>query len=391
MNKDNKIILKPGKEKAIRNRHHWIFSGAIATPPRGGNGDILPVYSSKGEFLGQAYYNAKVAISGRMISFDESPFEEAIKKSLNNALALRKQLFDEKTTNSYRLVNGEGDHLPGLIVDRYNKTLVIQILTLGMEKLRSSIVQHLIAAFNPESIYEKSNQGSRKEEGLPGVEGFIFGKENNEVEILENGLKFIVSVRDGQKTGFFLDQREMREKVRQLSRGKKVLNCFSYTGGFSVYALAGGARAADSVDISGKALEMAVKNAELNGFPREKHQAIEADVFTFLREKELDYDLVILDPPAFAKGKKDIIPACRGYKDINRVAIKKMKAESILITCSCSAYIDTALFQQVVFQAAAEAGRQVQIIGRHILAADHPINIFHPETEYLKSLILYIN
>lgn len=391
MNTEHKITLKAGKEKAIRNRHHWIFSGAIATFPKGGNGEILPVYSHKGELLGQAYYNPKVAISGRMVCFNDVSPEEAIISSLNQAFTLRKQLFDDSITNAYRLVNGEGDLLPGLIVDRYNQTLVIQILTLGMEKLRPLILKHLIKTFNPQSIYEKSNQGSRKEEGLPLLEKFVHGKEHDEVEILEKGLKFIVSIREGQKTGFFLDQREMREKVRQLSKGKKVLNCFSYTGGFSIYALAGGAVSAASIDISGKALDTSVKNVALNGFPKEKHEAIEADVFTYLREQELPYDIVILDPPAFAKGKKDVIPACRGYKDINRVAIKKMKPGSILITCSCSAYIDTDLFQKVVFQAAAEAGRQVQIIGRHTLAADHPINIFHPETEYLKSLILFIS
>lgn len=388
MNKENKIILKAGKEKAIRNRHHWIFSGAIASHPKGKNGEIFPVYSHQGDFLGKAYFNDKVTISGRMICFDDRPPEEVIKSSLDKAISLRKHLFDDKLTNAYRLVNGEGDSLPGLVVDRYHQTLVIQVLTLGMEKLRPLIIQHLIETLKPESIYEKSNQGSRKEEGLPLVEKFIYGKENDEVEILENGLKFIVNVREGQKTGFFLDQREMRAKVKELSKGKKVLNCFSYTGGFSVYALAGGAIAADSVDISEKALEIAKKNVQLNGY---SHQAIAADVFTFLREDELNYDLVILDPPAFAKGKKDIVQACRGYKDINRVAIKKMKPETILITCSCSAYIDTSLFQQVVFQAAAEAGRGVQIIGRHALAPDHPINIFHPETEYLKSLILFIS
>jgi 23S rRNA (cytosine1962-C5)-methyltransferase len=391
MNTIHKITLKPGKEKAIKNKHHWIFSGAIASLPKGGKGEILPVYSNKGELLGQAYYNPKVAITGRMVCFNDTDPEEAIIHSLNQAFTLRKQLFDDKVTNTYRLINGEGDLLPGLVIDRYNQTLVIQILTLGMEKLRPLILKHLIQTFNPHSIYEKSNQGSRKEEGLPLIEHFIHGKEHDEVEVLENGLKFIVSIREGQKTGFFLDQREMRQKVKELSRGKKVLNCFSYTGGFSIYALAGGAASAVSVDISGKAIDTSAKNAKLNGFAEVKHQTIEADVFTYLREQELPYDIVILDPPAFAKGKKDVIPACRGYKDINRIAIKKMKPGSILITCSCSAYIDTPLFQQVVFQAAAEAGRQVQIIGRHILAADHPINIFHPETEYLKSLILFVS
>lgn len=388
---EKKIVLKPGKEKAIRNRHHWIFSGAIASYPKGCDGEILSVHGSRGEFLGRAYVNSKVTITGRMISFDDIEPAKAIERSLDQAIELRRRLFEGTNTNAYRVINGEGDLLPGLVVDRYADVLVIQILTLGMDRLRPMIVEQLIKKLNPVTIYEKSSQGSRKEEGLSPQEKFLYGPQVDEVEIKENGLRFLVSIREGQKTGFFLDQREMRLRLRELSKGRSVLNCFSYTGGFSLYALSGGAATVDSVDISGKALEFANKNVILNGFEAKNHQAIETDVFAFLRENELHYDIVILDPPAFAKGKKDVVPACRGYKDINRIAIQKMIPGSILITCSCSAHIDAPLFQQVIFQAAAEAGRSVKIIGRHILAPDHPINIFHPETDYLKSLILFVD
>ena len=231
---------------------------------------------------------------------------------------------------------------------------------------------------------------SRGEEGLQNQEGLLFGEEVDEVEIMENKIKFIVSIKNGQKTGFFLDQREMRNWVQELSEGKKVLNCFGYTGGFSLYAMKGGATQVDTVDISTDAIGLAQKNTSLNKIDADKHNFIAEDVFQFLREKPLEYDLIILDPPAFTKRKTDIIQACRGYKDINRLAIKKIPSGSLLLTSSCSYHIDEKLFQTVVFQAAAEAGRSVRIIGRHRLALDHPINIFHPEGEYLKSLLLFI-
>jgi 23S rRNA (cytosine1962-C5)-methyltransferase len=232
---------------------------------------------------------------------------------------------------------------------------------------------------------------SRREEGLLDEEGVLYGTlPTDELVVRENGLLFAVSVVEGQKTGFFLDHREMRHGIRLISSGKRVLNCFGYTGGFSVYAAAGGAKQVDTVDISGGAIAGARRNMELNGFSSAAHQFVEGDVFAFLRESPLDYDIVILDPPAFAKKKKDIVQACRGYKDINRIALQKMPKGSILLTSSCSYYVDPVLFQTVVFQAAVEAGRQVKIIGRHQLAFDHPINLCHPEGEYLKSLLLYV-
>jgi 23S rRNA (cytosine1962-C5)-methyltransferase len=389
--KTSKVILKAGKDKAIRNRHHWIFSGAVASIPEFSNGSCLPVYSDDGSLLGWGYFNQKAKIIGRMLSFDETLPQVAIREHLKAALALRATLFKGSKTTAYRLVNGEGDLLPGLIVDKYDDVLVIQISTLGMDLLRSYIVELLIELVNPRCIFERSHLPSRKEEGLTDVQGVLFGKvPTHDVEILENGLRFNVSILQGQKTGFFLDHREMRESIRSHSKGRRVLNCFAYTGGFSIYAAAGGASLVDSIDISKPALLTAEENMILNGFSGKEHRFISADVFQFLRENPIDYDLVILDPPAFAKRQKDIIPACRGYKDINRITLQKMPKQSLLLTSSCSYHVNENLFQTIVFQAAVEAKRTVKILGRHRMAADHPINICHPESDYLKSLFLYV-
>lgn len=386
------VILKPGKEKAIRNRHHWIFSGAIHSLPETMlDGDFLPVYSSSGDLLGTGYFNRQSKIIGRMLAFDLTPALECIKQRLESALALRRAFFDPKLTNAYRLINGEGDGLPGLVIDLYDRIIVLQSSTLGMDRLKSYIVDFLIEHLQPLAIYEKSNLSVRKEEGLEQTQGYLYGEPIQEVKFKENGLQFTMSLEHSQKTGFFLDHREMRQWVRELSRGKKVLNAFSYTGGFTVYALAGGAQAADSMDSSKEAIEAARRHVAGNGFDAEKQQYFCCDAFKFLREQDLSsYDLVILDPPAFAKRQKDLIQACRGYKDINRLTMQKMPPRSLLLTCSCSHYVDDLLFQKVLFQAAIEAKREVKIIGRHRQAVDHPINLFHPETHYLKSFLLSI-
>ena len=385
------VILHKNKEKAIRNRHHWIFSGAIKRfPPDFENGGILPVRSFDGEHLGYAYFNQKCSIAGRMLSFDETAPLEAVKKSIEDAIVLRTQLFDEKT-NAFRLINGEGDNLPGLVVDRYADVLVVQIATLGMEKLKPFLVEFLTDKFSPRCIYEKSTLPSRREEGLADFEGLIAGKMKNTVEIVEDGIRFLIELAGSQKTGFFLDQREMRKLVRSHSAGKRLLDCFSYTGGFSVYALAGGAVHVDLVDTSEKALALARQNLKLNGFESASSQFYAADVFDFLRQKELSYDFIILDPPAFAKKKSDVKQACRGYKDINRLVFQKIPARSLVLTFSCSYFVDEALLQKVVFQAAKDAKRNVRIIQRHHLAYDHPISVFHPESSYLKGFLLYVD
>jgi len=383
------VILKKGRDKPIRRHHHWIFSGAVESLPEFEDGGILPVVSRDGTFLGSAYFNRKSSIIGRMLSFDETPPLEAVGQRLDAALALRKR-FVEPATSAQRLVNGEGDGLPGLVVDRYKDVLVLQVATLGMDKLKPMVLEHLAKALRPRSVYEKSDLPTRREEGLADFEGLLAGEQIDLVEITEAGLRFLVEIRGAQKTGFYLDLRESRSLARALAEGRRVLNCFCYTGGFSVAALAGGAASVDSVDSSEPAVTLAKRNLSLNGFPWNGNRFVVADVFEFLRREGPLYDFIILDPPAFAKKKTDVVAACRGYKDINRLALGKAGKESLLLTLCCSHFVDEPLFQKVIFQAAAEAGREVRIVQRHRLALDHPVNVYHPESEYLKGFLLYV-
>ncbi len=383
------VVLKAGKEKAILNRHHWIFSGAIASLPEFQNGEILEVADNKGSVLGQAYFNKNSSIIGRMLCFTDAPIEQHIFHLIQAAWNFRQTLFHDQDTNAFRVINGEGDFFPGLVVDKYADVLVIQVGTLGVEKLKPVILEALHKIIRPKAVFEKSALPSRKEEGLKPLEQLLFGEVPATITIVENGIHYTVDVIKGQKTGFFLDQREMRKLIGSLAKGKKLLNCFGYTGGFSAYAAKNGALQVDTVDISAEAIALAEYNVQANN-QLAKLQFFQEDVFAFLRKQALDYDIVILDPPAFAKRKKDVIQACRGYKDINRVAMEKMPPGSLLLSCSCSHYVDAELFQKVLFQAAVEAKRKVRIIAHHHLAPDHPINICHPEGEYLKSLLLYI-
>lgn len=385
-----KVILKPGKEKALHSRHPWIFSGAIASAPPIQHGEVLSVFSANGEFLAKAYFHPENSISGRVLTFQNEPVEQALEKRIAQAIAFRENLFDREQTNCYRLINAEGDGIPGLIVDIYDDIAVIQINTYGIERLKTFIVATLHKKLSLRGIYEKSVSSARRQEGLADATGLVFGECPKEILVKENGVSFLVAIEEGQKTGLFLDQREMRQLIQRLSKGKKVLNCFSYTGGFSLFALKGGAESVISVDSSESACRYAKENTLLNHFPLEKHEVIKADVLEYLKTAQ-SHDVVILDPPAFAKKRQDVNEACRGYKGINRRAMELMPSGSYLLTCSCSYFIDEDLFQQVIFQAAIEAKRDVLICSRHIQAPDHPISLFHPEGEYLKSLLLYIN
>lgn len=376
-----KVVLKKGREKSLRNNHPWIFSGAILEAPKNMKGEIYEVYSAEHEKLGEGFFNSNSQLIGRMLSFGNEPAEEAVKRHLKEAIQSRIYNSD---TNAYRLVNGEGDFLPGLIIDKYDDLAVIQIGSMGMERLKPLILESL--PFN--NIYEKSDSFSRKEEGLKPFEGWLKGASDPTRIIKERGIQFKIEL-SGQKTGFFLDMREMRALIQSLSKGKRVLNTFSYSGGFTLSALKGDALNVTSVDISQLAIDLLNENIILNSFKAQP--SFVADVFEFLREKPLDYDIVVLDPPAFAKKAKDVVPACRGYKDLNRIAMKKMPKNSLLLTASCSHHVDEKLFQQVVFQASREANREVQIVEKHRLASDHPINIACPESAYLKSLLLKIN
>lgn len=387
---NTRIVLKKDREKSLMRKHQWIFSGAILSAPDFMDGDILSVYSHDGNFLAKAYFHRTNSIAGRVLSFENETVQSILSKRISDSYEMRKQFFDPDTINAYRLVNAEGDGLPGLIVDKYADVLVVQINTCGMEKLRPLILETLIKIISPRSIYEKSVSSARRQEGLSDFQGFIWGEEVPEVQILENGLIFSVSIEKGQKTGLFLDQREMRAMIGNHSAKKRVLNCFSYTGGFSLFALKGGALHVDSVDVCPHASSYAQKNTLLNGFDPDRHEIIQADAFDFLKTSSLEYDLVILDPPAFAKKRADVQSACLGYKEINRRVFEKIPPKSLLFTSSCSYFIDEALFQNLIFQAACEAGRTVKILSRHQHAFDHPISLYHPEGDYLKSLFLYI-
>ncbi len=386
------VILKKGREKFFEHRHPWIFSGAIeAYPDDFEEGQVCPVLTWGKQLLGYAYFHSKISLSGRIVSFGKSDPMMAIRENLLSAIQLREKLLQNPEINAYRLVNGEGDRLPGLIIDKYDDALVLQSGTLGMDRLKTLVGETLAKTGKCQALYEKSTGGSRKEESLQDQVGVLWGEDRGQIPIIENGLKFLIDWRHGQKTGFFLDQRPMRELVLKYGSGRKVLNAFAYTGGFSLYALKGGAVRVDSIDISERAVSAINDHMDLNRFERANHRAICQDVFQFLSKEELEYDFVILDPPAFAKKKKDIPSAINGYRAINRLAMEKMPKQSLLLTCSCSYYVDESMFREMLFQAACEAKREVKIIGRHVMGIDHPINIYHPESDYLKSLLLYLD
>lgn len=389
--KKNSVILKPDRDKHVRNKHPWVFMGAIASYPEFENGDILPVVTAKGEFVGYGYFHKGQSIAGRMFSFTDDYPIHALANNVKKALALRAKVIPPNT-NAYRLINGEGDDLPGLIVDRYADVLVMQVNTLGMEKLKPFLLETLKKELGGLPVYEKSGSQTRRREGLEEFEGWIEGEGPAEVEIMEHGLKFKVVLEGSQKTGFFLDQREMRQMVRGLASGRNVLNCFSYTGGFSVYAAAGGAEKVDSVDISDSAVAGARENFKINNLEEKAGGFYTQDVLEFLhvRTKPGQYDFIILDPPAFAKRASDVHNASRGYTQLNQAAMEKLPAGGFLLTSSCSAHIPADLFQTLIFHAAKHAGRNVKIISRHVMAADHPVSLFYPEGDYLKSLLLYV-
>ena len=306
------------------------------------------------------------------------------------AYAARARVLAENT--GYRLINGEGDHLPGLIVDVYNKTAVIQIGTLGMERLKPLIVENLQRLVNLEGIYERSESSSRVQEGLPTATGVLHGIVPPRIQISEYGMKIFVDVVQGQKTGFFLDQREMRALVRQIAPGmQSVLNCFSYTGGFSIAAGLAGVSHVVSVDCSADALAIAAENAAANGLAVDSQQCVTADVFDFLKSNREQFDLVIVDPPAFAKKKSHVQNAARAYGELNRLALERVSAGGYLLSCSCSHYLEEGLLGQILFQSARDIGRQASIVQRQRLALDHPVSIYHPEGAYLKSFLLAVN
>ncbi len=388
------ITLRPERDWPLRNHHHAIYKTAIGKMPEVKNGGIAEVRSDMGDFLCYAMINIHAYICGRAISFEEKEDPMiALRKNIERSIALRRQLISTEDTNAVRLINAEGDAIPGLIVDQYGDVIVFQITTLGMDRLREWIVDLLWNTCTPKAIYEKSTSAARKNERIDPVEGWCRGEADNAIMVTERGLTFEINVAGSQKTGLFLDQREMRSLVRSYSKGKTVLDCCSYVGGFSVNALKGGALSADAVDYDAAAIAQAKKHVEMNGLNVTKFNSSSEDVFDFLRRRPLarPYDFIVLDPPAFAKRSTDLEPAKKAYTDLNRMAMEMLpKDGGLLLTCSCSYQVDPALFQTIVFHAARQAKRFVRILQRHRMAVDHAVNIYHPETDYLKSLLLWV-
>lgn len=388
-----KIILQKGKEISLHRRHHWVFSGAIAkTDPGIESGDLVDVYSSRNEFLGTGHFS-QGSIMVRIISFEERPIDQAFwKERIASAYALRKNLglTDNQETNVFRLIHGEGDLLPGLIVDYYHGTTVIQAHHVGMHRHVREISDALRAVLGEKlkGVYDKSAETLPKNLGIESNE-WIWGKAETDL-VQEYGSTYRIDWEKGQKTGFFIDQRENRKLVSTYSKGKKVLNTFCYSGGFSVLALNEGASEVHSVDISSKAIELTEQNVGLNPGFAGKHQSIVADVVKYIREIGDDFDLIVLDPPAFAKNIKARHNAVQAYKRLNAEAFRKIKPGGILFTFSCSQVVDKSLFAHTITAAALESGRKVKILHQLSQPADHPVNIFHPETEYLKGLVLYV-
>jgi len=385
------ITLKKGREEAILRGHPWIFSGAI-TNVKGnpGAGDIVLAKDSAGNNLALGVYNPSTDIAFRILTrkCEENISQYFWQSRLHEAYKLRQKIIGEET-NAYRLINAEGDGFPGLIVDVYNMSLVLSIATAGMEQQKSHIINALISQLKPTRIYEQSDSRSRRLEGLEANKGVVFGEDASPaIEIIENGLKFEVDVVSGQKTGFFLDQRVNREKIGALSRDAVVLNCFAYTAAFSVYCAEGGAKRVVSLDISHSACVAARKNLHLNWFTVENYPVTETDVFDYLRNTQENFNMIILDPPAFAKTKKDVAKASRGYKEINLQAIKHLAKGGMLATFSCSNFIEEDLFCKIVLAAARDVGSDLQLLSRLEAGPDHPTLFGHPEGRYLKGLLL---
>jgi 23S rRNA (cytosine1962-C5)-methyltransferase len=388
----NKIVLKSGRERSIINRHPWIFSGAVKQMPQADNGEIVQVVTNNDEHLGYGFFSPNSQITCRLFSFanvDEQIDFNFWRDKINNAYRLRKSVIDFENTNIFRLICAEGDFFPGLIVDVYNEVAVVQILIKGVERISS----HIFKAINElgyHYIYLKTKQNTQLLEGVLGGNNWIDARPEHQVMATEHGVNFAVDVEHGQKTGFFIDQRENRKLVGQFSKGKKVLNTFCYSGGFSLYALEGGASLVHSVDSSKDAIQLCEQNVGIIN-RKDAHKSYVEDCFDFLKTCDDNYDIIILDPPAFAKTARAVDNAARGYKNLNLLGIKKVAPGGMIFTFSCSQHIDKDLFRKIVFSAAADAQRNVRIIKQLSQPEDHPINIYHPEGEYLKGLMLQVD
>ena len=388
------LFLRRGKSESLKRFHPWVFSGAIAgANGKLNEGDVVRIVSNENELMGYGHYQIG-SIAVRMLTFKEEKIDHAFWVTrLSEALRLRKalQLTGRADNNIYRLVHGEGDRLPGLVIDVYGKTAVMQAHSVGMHVSREQIADALIEASEGliENVYYKSETTLPFKADLHQENGFLRGHDEGNVAV-ENGLKFHIDWLRGQKTGFFVDQRENRSLLEHYAKGRNVLNMFCYTGGFSVFAMRGGANLVHSVDSSAKAIDLTRANAEMN-FPGDaRHEAFAEDAFKFLEQAGSNYDLIVLDPPAFAKHKDALPRALKGYTRLNATAFRKIKPGGIVFTFSCSQAVNKDQFRLAVFTAAAQSGRHVRILHQLHQPADHPINIYHPEGEYLKGLVLEV-
>jgi len=395
-----KVILINGKEKSLERKHPWVFSGAINKIIVDGDdlsindGQVVKVYNKQKMFLGTGHFQDGT-IAVRIISFDDVEIDDNFwEQKLGNAYKLRKALYltENVNTNMYRLIHAEGDGLPGLIIDYYNGTIVIQSHSIGMHLSKNTIAAALKTIYGNEliAIYDKSSETMAKQSNLELENDYLYKKENSEVNLigLENDCQYHLDWINGQKTGFFLDQRENRKLLGDYAKNKKVLNTFCYSGGFSVSALKADAKAVHSVDSSQKAIDLCDQNVALNQF--KNHESFTSDTLDFLKSNTTDYDIIVLDPPAYAKHQKSKHNAIQGYKRLNEMALKQIKSGGILFTFSCSQVIHRKLFYDTIMAAAINSGRNVRVLHHLSQPSDHPVNIYHPEGEYLKGLVLYV-
>jgi len=390
------IILKKGKEKAALQRHPWVFSGALEkVKGKPEDGDVVKVFAFDNEFLAYGYFNSNSRVAVRLLEWDETQLIDKswYKNRLKQAIASRQFILSEET-NTCRLVFSEADFLPGLIVDKYANFLSLQILSSGIEKVKTHIVDILRTELNPKGIFDKSDATARGHEGLPIENGLLWGENPPEfLEVKENGITYNINIAEGQKSGFYCDQRDNRKILATYTKGKKVLDCFSYSGGFSLNSLANGAESITSVDSSALAVETLKQNVELNNFDTTKVTAIQSDVNKQLRafkESGELFDVIVLDPPKYAPSRSALDRAARAYKDLNRLGMLLLEKGGLLATFSCSGAVDIETFKQIIAWAALDAGKEVQIIKQFCQPEDHPVRISFSEGEYLKGLLLRV-
>ncbi|MBB5623040.1 23S rRNA (cytosine1962-C5)-methyltransferase [Pedobacter cryoconitis] len=391
------VVLKKGKEKAVHQKHPWVFSGAI-DKVKGNplNGEVIKVLAADQSFLAYGYYNGQSRVAVRLLEWEE---DNIIDKAwyevrLKDAIASRAHLLSDQQTNTCRLVFSEADYLPGLIVDKYADYLSLQILSAGMENVKAELIEILIAELNPVGIFDKSDANARTHENLEVSQGLLWGETPPEfIEVKENGVRYHINIADGQKSGFYCDQRDNREILAAYTKDKEVLDCFCYSGGFTLNSLKHGAKHVTSVDSSALAMETLKHNLGLNGFMEHQQTSVQSDVNKQLRVFKEDgklFDVIVLDPPKYAPSRSALDRAARAYKDLNRLGMLLLKKGGILATYSCSGAVDLETFKQIIAWAALDAGREVQIIKQFHQPEDHPVRISFPEGEYLKGLLLRV-